>query len=739
MRCSRISWQLEICQPARFAHCVHVFDVYGDSLAAPFLSSSPAFHRIGSTLAGGTRGQDPLTHGLVAWILEMTSFCECHARGHPDRESSTFLASNTHFRPFGIGRGFTPTRGTAEADCSSCSPFLRVGGKAPFLFRDFPTPFAQNSRCRILPRWYFRSAFVFFDRSGVGWVSRPVGPIRGILPFEFAGKVNLSLNTGSSRSSACSFPRSIRLTFHEHRLRAGTPNSPVHPSVERRSSSLSNPFQPPFGSGFASVRVLWAQRQSTKATCMPRKSKLAGHHGSMWLLFLALMSCTSFLWTTWCFWNRHVKVQRRVELGVRGHFVSIADAVAVGNAAPPRLERFSSPLAARKRQEEEMHVLVGVLSGCCDARSRAKRTMARRTWALRALQDARKRAKTRLTVRFVLGQTDPRLAGRVLSALESELDQLQAWSRPGDGGLLSEAWPDARGYAFGDSHDFASAADMLFTAGMDTYNDLPRKTKGLMAYASSFDGITHLLKTDDDCYVRLPQLLQSTVVARAVSFRKQLEKEQETKDELEAERNEGETEGTHGERGRVEPMDAKAKAERAMDAAYEGVYAGFVENPRGFWPVRDPDSKWYMDPAEMPDNVPHVHYAAGWGYMLSRDAFETFAKDSQHYDESPKLAPTWWKAMHWEDVMVALVLYRRGIRVQNTLSFRPAWGACGNTTAVKHADVDAPDIFPGFYAQQVSGLWDKKVIQCNFGTFRPGSYMSWKEWRDGLEGVQRVR
>lgn len=469
---------------------------------------------------------------------------------------------------------------------------------------------------------------------------------------------------------------------------------------------------------------------------MARKSKLSRPRAMPWLPLLAMVSCTSFLWTARRFWNRHGEAQRRVELGLRHHRVPIADAVVVGNAAPPRLERFASPLATRRKQDEAIHVLVGVLSSCCDARSRAKRTMARRTWALRALQDARKHDKTHLTVRFVLGQTDLVQARRCLPALTSELDQLQPWWRPADGGWPFDAASDARGYAFGDSHDFADASDLLFTVGMDTYNDLPKKTKGLMAYASSYDGITHLLKTDDDCYVRLPQLLQSTVVARVHAYRKQMEREQaEKKDQEEAGDARGEESG-QDETNRLEP---ETRIDKATDAAYEGMYAGFVENPRGFWPVRDPTSKWYMDPEEMPDNVPHVHYAAGWGYMLSRDAFEIFAKDSQHYDEVPKLAPSWWKGMYWEDVMVALVLYRRGFRVQNTLSFRPAWGACGNSTAVKHADVDAPDIFPGFYAQQASGLWDKKVIQCNFGVFRPGSYMSWKEWRDGLEGVQKVR
>lgn len=33
------------------------------------------------------------------------------------------------------------------------------------------------------------------------------------------------------------------------------------------------------------------------------------------------------------------------------------------------------------------------------------------------------------------------------------------------------------------------------------------------------------------------------------------------------------------------------------------VYTGCIENPNGFYPVRDPKSKWYTSYEEMPDSV----------------------------------------------------------------------------------------------------------------------------------------
>ena len=107
-------------------------------------------------------------------------------------------------------------------------------------------------------------------------------------------------------------------------------------------------------------------------------------------------------------------------------------------------------------------------------------------------------------------------------------------------------------------------------------------------------------------------------------------------------------------------------------------------------------------------------------------------------------------------------------------AFKAAWRSCTNDTAVKHLDVDAPLLMDGLAAQDVSGLWSVKTIQCSTGTahtflvvlfseqmyhglhhvmvrrskatelglssgtFRPGDYQGWLAWRRGLPDVARV-
>lgn len=112
--------------------------------------------------------------------------------------------------------------------------------------------------------------------------------------------------------------------------------------------------------------------------------------------------------------------------------------------------------------------------------------------------------------------------------------------------------------------------------------------------------------------------------------------------------------------------------------------------------------------------------------------------------------------------------------------FRAAWRACPSSTAVVHMDVDAPALMAGLYEQvlrpaaalsclrcmhlvgavwhsikclqrvaclhhlrclmlqDVSGLWEKKTVQCRSGAFMPGDYSSWKRWRDALADVERL-
>ena len=77
---------------------------------------------------------------------------------------------------------------------------------------------------------------------------------------------------------------------------------------------------------------------------------------------------------------------------------------------------------------------------------------------------------------------------------------------------------------------------------------------------------------------------------------------------------------------------------------------------------------------------------------------------------------------------------------QPSKAFVPAWEGCTAGTAVKHLDVEAPDMFPQLYRQELSGVWEGETVACSAaaaqGGFEVGNYWSWKGWRDRLSGVQ---
>ena len=89
-----------------------------------------------------------------------------------------------------------------------------------------------------------------------------------------------------------------------------------------------------------------------------------------------------------------------------------------------------------------------------------------------------------------------------------------------------------------------------------------------------------------------------------------------------------------------------------------GVYMGCVENWGGFYPIRDPSSKWYVSEEQLPDSaIPFgVKYAAGWGYLLSRDLVERVAWRTNVWHARPEQAPAWYSLLAWEDVLVGMVL-----------------------------------------------------------------------------------
>ena len=55
--------------------------------------------------------------------------------------------------------------------------------------------------------------------------------------------------------------------------------------------------------------------------------------------------------------------------------------------------------------------------------------------------------------------------------------------------------------------------------------------------------------------------------------------------------------------------------------------------------------------------VPVCRYLAGWGYLLSRSAAQLIVSKVDQYEQQPETAPGWYAGMHWEDVLVGLLLH----------------------------------------------------------------------------------
>ncbi|KDD76703.1 hypothetical protein H632_c133p0, partial [Helicosporidium sp. ATCC 50920] len=204
----------------------------------------------------------------------------------------------------------------------------------------------------------------------------------------------------------------------------------------------------------------------------------------------------------------------------------------------------------------------------------------------------------------------------------------------------------------------------------------------------------------------------------------------------------------------------------------EGVYMGALENRNGFVPIRQPGSKWYLSEEDLPSGSPPIgtRYLAGWGYLLSRDLVHVLARtsaqwhlgavqsageeqsgrsgeDGAEFRNSPTRnhtgppypqAPAWYRALPWEDVLVGTLLQQHGAMLQSHRGFSPAWRPCPEYTIVHHLDVDAPALMEALAAQEASGLWNIKWVQCTSGWHAAGSYEQWKRWRESLAGVEPI-
>ncbi|KAI3437810.1 hypothetical protein D9Q98_000257 [Chlorella vulgaris] len=403
-----------------------------------------------------------------------------------------------------------------------------------------------------------------------------------------------------------------------------------------------------------------------------------------------------------------------------------------------------------------VRMLVGVVSACCSDIALNRRQAIRDTWALSVAEHEN------VDLRFFLAQpAAPELAAAWLPRLQEEA---------------------------------ATHNDTVVLRGTDTYANLPNKTLRLMRYAVAHPaGYTHVLKTDDDSYVRVSKVLEAlrfdastppgtirrrlpglhqalllqtardgsplhtdgislwnasqlVASAGAMADRKFLDgadgqpvslAQLASKAAAEARQSKAQVVGgTPDAANQLQPAVAPALPPPAM----HGVYLGCMENRGGFFPIRDASSKWYMPERELPDEVVPfaVKYLAGWGYVLSRDLADHAVRKANLFQSQPEAAPAWFEPMHWEDVLMGLLLMDVVGSPQDHPGFRAAWRNCPAATVVKHLDVDAPQLFKGLHEQDLSGLWDAKPVQCDSGDFLPGDYSSWKAWRDSLATVAHI-
>eukprot|EP00891_Asterochloris_glomerata_P007774 jgi/Astpho2/7774/Aster-06066 len=236
--------------------------------------------------------------------------------------------------------------------------------------------------------------------------------------------------------------------------------------------------------------------------------------------------------------------------------------------------------------------------------------------------------------------------------------------------------------------------DIVMLPGVEAYKNLPNKTFNTLRYGLAANPpYSHLLKTDEDCYVRLHKLVQAI------------------------------------------------HALPQPHASPQKLYLGELENPHGFWPIRDPGSKWFIPFEDMSQQDAPIgtKYLAGWGYVVSWDSMQHVISKADLYAEQPMLAPKWYAGLHWEDVMIGLLL-------NDYATFQPhggikaAWKSCEPDTIIRHLDVEALQLMAVLHEADQAGTWDRQAISCKSDphSYADNDYWDWKRWRDTLKDVPTV-
>lgn len=363
-----------------------------------------------------------------------------------------------------------------------------------------------------------------------------------------------------------------------------------------------------------------------------------------------------------------------------------------------------------------VRLFIAITSRCCTPSARAKRNAIRASW----LKTIQTQFSDRITAQFVLSQP----AG-------------------GDSAIF-----DAADFL---TEEAATYGDISFVPGEESYRQLPAKTLQTLHYAlSSPCQYTHIIKTDDDVFLR-PEKMLDIIYKAERQYEFDIPSPHRTNvdgtysQELVCD---GRKALAFGNSTRVEHVENGCDDIAPSISApwLTGMYVGKLDSNQtgifpGWYPIRNSTSKWYLPESDLPDSDCPLgsRWNSGWGYMMSRDvaqkAWDAAVKNAM---ASEPERPVWWGRLPWEDVLIAFLLqsYHSDEKEKVVLSqhpgFKAAWDDCDEDTVLKHLDNDAPLLTPGLQAQETSGLWSRKGVVCSSGVFQSNDYQEWRTWRNSL-------
>lgn len=317
--------------------------------------------------------------------------------------------------------------------------------------------------------------------------------------------------------------------------------------------------------------------------------------------------------------------------------------------------------------DSKIKLLIMVTSTCCTESARRKRNGIRQTWK----RDGLSEHSDAVSIMFVL--STPTIKS------EQDAEKVRAMLRK-------------------EIQENKASDLVLLNYATESYVNLPHKTIGLFRYMKySSCGFSHVLKTDDDVYVRVPGVLSLIGYENSNwPFRSGYEKLQNI-------------------------------YESRPGAQFTRLFLSRV-HMRGFQPNRDPKSKWYLTEEEWPDGVDNAthgrRWPTGWGYIVSRDMGEYVVNRMDFYEslssrnttaKNRNDLPIYYKGLlKIEDVMMGYLLSEVGVMPISGFAnlWRGTMDECVKETVFKHLDVFSLSLMPVLSVIERSGMWRARKVEC---------------------------